>query len=72
MSNDIVNSPDHYVEGRDHEPLSVIEDWNLPYHLGQVIKYISRYERKMDEDTDPITDLKKAQYYLNRFIKNNE
>jgi hypothetical protein len=67
--NDIINKPDHYVSGRKYEPLSVIEDWELPYHLGQVIKYLSRYQRKDVQSIDPIVDLKKADYYLNRFIK---
>jgi hypothetical protein len=65
---DIINSPDHYIKDRRHEPLEVIEDWKLPYHLGQVIKYLSRFERKDTDSMDPIIDLKKAQFYLNRFI----
>ena len=46
---DIINSPSHYIEGRKIEPIDVIEDWELDgdYYLGNVIKYISRYRRKL-------------------------
>ena len=46
MSNDLINKPAHYIEGREIEPIQVIEDWNLDYHLGQVLKYVSRAGRK--------------------------
>lgn len=71
MSDDPVNNPSHYVDGRSHQPLDVIEDWDLPYHLGQVLKYISRYQRKPN-DCDDIQDLQKAEFYLLRFILLNK
>lgn len=66
MSNnvDMVNHPPHYNK-TDIEPIDVIETWKLPYHLGNVVKYIARYRYKSNE----LEDLKKAQWYLNRFIK---
>lgn len=68
MAHDAVNSPSHYAEGREFETIDVIEDWNLGYHLGNAVKYISRAGRK----DDILQDLKKAQWYLNREIENLE
>lgn len=59
-----VEHPKHYTEGRKFEPIDVIEDWNLGFNLGNAVKYISRAGRK----DDIITDLEKAQWYLNREI----
>lgn len=69
---DWVNHPPHYDFGL-HETIDVIEAWDLPYHLGNVVKYVSRAKRKGKE----LEDLKKASWYLNRYIdmlenKNNE
>lgn len=64
MSNlDMVNHPPHYAFGV-HETIDVIEAWELPYHLGNVVKYVSRAKRKGKE----LEDLKKAAWYLDRYI----
>lgn len=68
MSHDAVNRPSHYAEGREFETIDVIEDWDLGYHLGNTVKYISRAGRK----DDILQDLKKAQWYLTRKIENLE
>jgi len=60
---DNVNRPKHYNHG-NIQPIDVIEDWELPYHLGNVIKYIARAEHK----GKLIEDLKKAKWYLDRYI----
>lgn len=60
---DMINHPPHYNKGKI-EPIEIIEDWDLPYHLGAVIKYIARYQHK----GSPSEDLSKAAWYLNRFI----
>lgn len=57
---DIINHPSHYTRGR----IEVIEDQQLPYHLGNVIKYIARAGHKGDK----LEDLKKARWYLDRYI----
>ena len=59
---DPVTRPAHYAQGRKFEPISVIEDWGLTYHLGNALKYISRAGRK----NDFIEDIEKAIWYLNR------
>lgn len=61
---DVVNHPAHYTTDKI-EVIDFIEDQKLPYHLGNVIKYISRAGKKTE---DEITDLEKAQWYLNRYI----
>ena len=66
--NDNVNHPAHYIDGREHEPIDVIEDWGLGYNLGQVIKYVSRAGRK----GDAMEDLRKAEFYLQRQIRKGD
>ena len=57
-------NPSHYKGGRKFEPIEVIEDWGLNYHLGNALKYISRNGRKPGED--PREGLSKAIWYLER------
>ena len=65
--NDDVNNPKHYTNG-NIEVIDYTEDQALNYHLGNVVKYICRHELK----GTPIKDLKKAQWYLNRYISKLE
>jgi len=64
---DNINHPRHYISGQ-FETIDVIEDWDLGFHLGNVIKYISRHKIKSNQ----LEDLKKAQWYLNRYINKME
>ena len=66
---DAVERPQHYAEGRstEHEPIRVIEAWELGFCLGNCVKYISRAGRK--SGADEVEDLKKARWYLTRRIK---
>jgi len=68
MTHDPVNSPSHYAEGRQYEPIAVIEDWELNYRLGNAVKYISRAGRKIDAKED----LRKAIWYIEREIESLE
>lgn len=61
---DEVNHPQHYTDTKI-EVIDYIEDKEFGYHLGNVIKYISRAGKK----GDMLTDLKKAKWYLDRKIK---
>ena len=64
---EIVDHPQHYGGAEaQHEAISVIEEWDLGFHLGNVVKYISRAGKKPDQTT--ISDLKKARWYLDRYI----
>ena len=65
---DIINHPSHYAEGREHEPIDVIVDWELGYLDGQVVKYLSRLGRK----DSALQDAKKAQFYMNRLVEEIE
>jgi GTPase SAR1 family protein len=61
---DPVNHPPHYTKG-GIETIDFIEAKDLNYRLGNVIKYVSRAGKK---DSDPIVDLEKAAWYLQREI----
>lgn len=52
---DVINHPSHYTRG-NIEVIDFIEDQQLPYHLGNVIKYIARAGHKGDK----LEDLKKS------------
>jgi hypothetical protein len=65
MQHDNVNHPAHYTDGKI-EVIDFIEDKQLGYHLGNAVKYISRAGKKDPEKT--AEDLKKAVWYLNRYI----
>jgi hypothetical protein len=64
IKNDIVNKPLHYTTG-GVETLDFIEAKDLNYRLGNVVKYVVRAGKK---HTDPVEDLKKARFYLDREI----
>ena len=68
MTHDPINNPSHYAEGRQYEPIAVIEDWQLNYRLGNAVKYISRAGRKQNA----IEDLRKAVWYIEREIETLE
>ena len=63
-----VNHPPHYTVG-GIEVIDFIEAKQLGYHLGNVVKYIVRAGHK---DTDPLQDLQKARWYLERAIQKAE
>lgn len=59
-----ISNPSHYTYS-SIEPITVIEAWQLRFHLGCVVKYICRAGRKESR----LEDLKKAQWYLQREIE---
>jgi hypothetical protein len=64
-----INHPKHYGgEDDPYEAIKVVEAWQLSFHLGNVVKYISRAGKK----GDVLEDLKKARWYLEREITNRE
>lgn len=65
---DNVNHPPHYRAG-GIETIDFIEAKDLNYRLGNVVKYVSRAGKKA---SDPVEDLKKALWYLNREINVRE
>lgn len=63
---DVVEKAKHYNTGKI-EVISAIEDWDLDFHLGNVVKYVARSGKKDPAKT--IEDLEKARWYLNRKIE---
>jgi hypothetical protein len=63
-----IDHPKHYGGDNTYEAIKVIEHYNLDFHLGNVLKYILRADKKGKE----LEDLKKAQWYLNRRIEQYE
>ncbi len=55
---------DTHYSRYDPQPITVIEKWGLGFHLGSVVKYIVRAAHKGEE----IRDLRKAKWYLERYI----
>ena len=58
-----VNHPNHYNVGKI-EVIDAIEDWKLGFNPGNAVKYIARHEFK----GDPIENLEKAKWYIDREI----
>ena len=68
MNKEMVKNPDHYGGASNpYEAIKVIENWNLDFHLGNTVKYISRAGKK--DPSKEIEDLKKAMFYLDRRIE---
>lgn len=65
MSVEVINHPPHYNAGR-LEAIDVIEDWQLNFHLGNVVKYIARAGKK--DSATRKQDLEKALWYLTREV----
>lgn len=67
VATDMINHPPHYNQGK-YEVIDIIEsilgEKFIGYLIGNVIKYISRYEHK-----GGATDLEKAAWYLNKAIE---
>lgn len=71
---DLVNHPAHYTKGK-FEAIDIIDDViayapgpGYGYNQGQALKYLLRLWHK----ADPLTDAKKAQWYLSRLIASLE
>lgn len=63
---DRINHPKHYQSSFGVECIEVIEGLGLPYHLGNTLKYMWRAGKKHDRRLE---DLKKAKWYLDRYIE---
>jgi hypothetical protein len=64
---DPVNHPAHYKVG-GVETIDFIEAKGLNYHLGNVVKYVTRADHKGER----LENLKKARWYLEREISHAE
>ena len=62
-----VDHPDHYGgENNPYEGIKIIEAWGLDFHLGNVVKYISRAGKKSE---NVLEDMQKAKWYLDRWLE---
>lgn len=64
--NNAVHRPHHYTRYKV-EPITFIHENRLPFMVGNVIKYVCRYDAK-----DGVQDLKKAKRYLEMLIADAE
>lgn len=69
VKDDVVNHPSHYTDG-NIEVMDFIEDKQLNFARGNVIKYVSRAGKK--DPNKELEDLKKSMWYLNREIERLE
>ena len=65
MPKEMVNHPKHYNPGTI-EVIDAIEDWQLDFNEGNIIKYIVRAKRKNNRRQD----LEKALWYIQRMLDN--
>lgn len=65
LTKETVNHPEHYL-GNKFEAIEIIEDYNLNFNLGNVIKYTLRADKKGKK----AEDLKKAKWYIERELGN--
>lgn len=66
ITKEAINHPSHYNVGK-YEAIEVIEDWQLNFNTGNVLKYIARAGHK--DKTKTVEDLNKAMWYLHREIQ---
>jgi hypothetical protein len=66
-----IDHPTHYG-GADnpYEAIKVIEAWQLDFHIGNAVKYISRAGKK--DPNKIVEDLRKARWYIDRAIQRLE
>lgn len=65
---DNIDHPAHY-KANGMEAIDVIEAFGLGFHLGNAAKYILRAGKKTADKTE---DIKKAIWYLNRYLEGEE
>ncbi len=58
-------SQPHYENGKGYDVIDFIKDYKLNFNRGNIIKYISRADKKNHE----LMDLLKAKDYLEREIE---
>jgi hypothetical protein len=63
---DPVNHPTYYNTGKI-EVIDFIEDQDLDFHTGNLVKYVCRAGKKTHSKY--LEDLKKAKWYLDRYIE---
>ena len=70
-NHDNVDHPSHYTEGRAFEVIEVLEDWcgRAPDPVLGGLQWNSlKYQGRVWDKVNPLEDLKKSRWYLNRLI----
>lgn len=69
MTEDVVNTPSHYSSG-SIECVDYLKD-NMPWdsYIGGLEWNVKKYLHRWRYKKKPVEDLKKAQWYLNRLIR---
>lgn len=62
----VANPPYYGGSDNPYEVIKVIEAWGMNFHLGNAVKYLARAGKKTE---DPIEDLEKAAWYIDRQIE---
>ena len=70
----IKDSPKDTQVGGDHyklpiQPITYVLENNLGFIEGNIIKYISRYNRKHKEKSKMLEDLRKCEHYIQLLIE---
>lgn len=65
LASEIQIGGEHYL-GKNIQPLDVIDEYQLDFYLGNVLKYILR---KKGDKYDRIQDLKKAKHYIELYLE---
>ncbi len=55
----------HYENGKDYDVIDIINDYQLNFSRGNILKYVIRAGKKRDE----LQDLLKAKDYIEREIQ---
>lgn len=70
--NDIINEPNHYhsngIDVIGFAELQFTKEQLIGFHRINVLKYVTRYDKK----SNPLEDLQKAKFYLDKLIENVE
>jgi hypothetical protein len=69
LASEAVNHPNHY-QGDGYEVLDIIDDFDLNFNLGNVLKYVLRAGKKDPELKKE--DLEKALFYLQREVDSDQ
>jgi hypothetical protein len=64
---ELVNHPDYYQGNGSMEVIDIIENYDLGFIEGNILKYLLRYKNK-----NGLVDLKKCKWYLDKLINNLE
>lgn len=61
---DLINHPPHYKADNGIEAIDVVEGFGLNFRIGNAVTYLLRADRK----GEPLKDLRKARWYVDREI----